>query len=310
MTAHHFQAFALALLLGTLTACSAQPSAPPAPGGWNAAHDFDEPAQRLIRAVEKRKTDEIQRLVRQEGIDPDRTFTANGMPLVAWPVLARDPEGLRLLLEAGADPNARQYAADGRPRNNAMVLAAREEDPRYLRMLLDHGGDPNTLSTNYEPLTYAAFLQNRWQNVQLLVQRGAHIDRSLSRDMSGTNSDVNLGFDSLMSWYSSLGDFDKVYWLLQQGGNPALRLNKPPGKQWDADRGRMPILESIFWLPVQPRMGQWQVKCQQFVLDKGLKRPPMPQFLRERRADFGLPVDEKAVPVPSAQTVPSPAPSR
>lgn len=308
MTVNDLRRLAFALLLAPLVACSAQPAAaPPAKGGWNAAADFDGPAQPLIRAVEKRRADEVRRLIRQEGINPNKTFTANGMPLVAWPILARDLEGLRLLLEAGADPNARQYQTDGRPRNNAMVLAAGEDDPRYLRMLLDHGGDPNALNSNYEPLTYVAFLLNRWENVQLLVQRGARIDQSLS---GAAGSDINLGFDSVMGWYSGLGDFDKVYWLLQQGGDPTLLLKKPPGKQWDAERGRMPIMESIFWLPVQPRMLEWQHKCQRFVLDKGWKRPPLPDFLRESRRDLGLPVEEKEVPLPPAQASPLSAPSR
>lgn len=113
---------------------------------------FDGEALRLAIAAEKGDSDTITRLVKEEGVDPDKTFTRrDGIPLVAWPLRTRSLEGLQALLEAGADPNARESKHMNGEMihfNNAMVYAAKMDDPRYLELLLKHGGNPNTRNIN------------------------------------------------------------------------------------------------------------------------------------------------------------------
>lgn len=280
--------FTACWVAASLTACRAAPSTESTASRLTAERHFEGKALELAKAVDRNDAAAIQRLIRQEGVDPDTIFTDQAMPLVAWPILNKNLTGLKLLLEAGADPNARRVDAKrpgGQQRNNAMVLAASEPDSRYLATLLDHGGDPNTHNSNGEALTHVAFLRNQWQNVQLLIERGANINEGLHD--SGN-------YNTVVSWYSKFGNFDKVYWLLQKQPDVMRTTATQPGS---ANPTRMPIVDDIYWLPVKPEMVEWQRKCQHWLRDHGIARPPMPIYLKERRAKLGLPSEEKDIPL-------------
>ncbi|SOD55300.1 ankyrin repeat domain-containing protein [Pseudoxanthomonas wuyuanensis] len=272
----------------TLTACWAQPSSESAAPRFTAERHFGGKALELAKAVDRSDAATIQRLIRQEGVDPNTIFTDQAMPMVAWPILNKNPTGLRLLLEAGADPNARRVDAQrktGKQRNNAMVLAAGEPDSRYLAMLLDHGGDPNTHNSNGEALTHVAYLRDQWQNVQLLIERGADINEGLYDTGS---------YNTVVSWYSKFGNFDKVHWLLQKQPDVTRTTPAPPGS---VNPTRMPIVDEIYWLPVKLEMVDWQRKCQHWLRDHGIERTPIPIYLKERREKLGLPSEEKDIPL-------------
>lgn len=304
------------LMLCALTACWAMPP----PGGdrlpWDPGDYFEGPALQLAVASDRRKAEQIRWMIHEKGINPDQLFDKGDMPLVAWPVFNENPEGLRLLLENGANPNARKHQPErkrGQYRNNAMVLAARSKNPIYLKLLLDHGGDPNTLNSNDESLLYVAYLRGQWQNVQLLVQRGARINDALYSTLNDKR-----GHNTVLNWYASLGNFDKAYWLLQHGADPALKIRASDEAKFATDRDRMPILEEIFWLPVKPHMAEWQRKCQMFALARGLKPPPMPDGIKFSRKGLGLPTEEKDIPLPTLEeakraqasaTTPNPPPA-
>jgi uncharacterized protein len=321
-------AFFFALCL-TLSSC-AVPS--PASNGnsrseFGAERQFEGKALALAIAAEQGNADAIRRLIRDEHVDPDRIFTKeDGLPLIAWPVYTRNADGLKALLDNGADPNARRPdfvdetlkfkdGSGGRRLlyNNAMVYAAQEENPIYLKLLLEHGGDPNTLNTNDEPLTFIAFIkQNQWQNVKLLIEHGAD-----------ANSDTVFP-GSPLDWYAGRGGFEQVYWLLQHGADPTKKAtgtmpaptdangkilpqkNLPPdGFAWIkyGDDGKpvyvdaMPIVENIYWHPGSPATLEWQRKCQHWLRDKGIGRPPMPDSMRKMRKAFKFPTEEKDIPL-------------
>ncbi len=101
-----------------------------------------------------------------------------------------------------------------------------------------------------------------------------------------------------MAWYARLGDFEEAYWLLQHGGDPTVKTTPPPEYTGSGNLEGWPILEAIHYLPVQPRGEEWQRKCQVWLREHGIARPPMPEFLRKDRATFGLPTDEKEIPLP------------
>ena len=231
-----------------------------------------------------------------EGVNPDTTFSEGAMPLLAWPILTESPEGLKAMLENGANPNARWPTPtvvnfkDGSGgsyyENNAMVMAAGWPDPQYLKLLLEHGGDPNTKNSNNESLLFQAWIKQRqWPNIQLLIEHGANINQS--------NGDDG-GYDTVISWYSDYSNFDKVYWLLQHGADPTLRAH---GK-FHPPEGSMVIAEDIYWLPAYPEMIPWQRKCQHWLRDHGIKRADkIPLRLRHHREGLGLPADEKDIPL-------------
>ncbi|KRA77265.1 hypothetical protein ASD78_04140 [Lysobacter sp. Root667] len=244
-------------------------------------------AQQLILAADAGRVDEVRRLMKQEGVNPDKIFSREGKaPLIAFLVMYEYPKALQVLLENGADPNARfptpkvtKYkdgSVDISYPNNAMVWAAKADDTIYLKLLLDHGGDPNTRNSNDETLLVQAFLWgNQWHNVKFLVERGA---------------DVNAKTQAkpFITEYAGPGGFESAYWLLQHGANPDNDSDDPESKT---------TINSIFWYPSKPDHVEWQRKCQRWLIERGYKRPPMPPYIKDMRKSFGYPTEEKDIPL-------------
>ena len=229
----------------------------------------------LAEAAARGDTTEVARLIRDAHANPN-AISAEGMPLLAWPVQTRNVDGTRALLANGADPNLTI------PRFGAtIVLVAQLEDPSWLRLFLDHGGDPDAHNADGEPLTRVAMLAGHWASVQLLIERGADVDAGVH----GNATRTALGF------YAGGGQFDKVYWLLEHGADPTLKLAQTPL----AERVGAPfILESIYWYPIDaakfPDGAQWQRKVQQWLRTHGITQlPPEPASLRKQRESMGLP---------------------
>jgi hypothetical protein len=265
------------LILGSV-GCDAL-SVPPADqkSAYGLSSFFPDPkAQALALAAEHGNAKEVRRLMKEEHVNPDVIFSKDGYPLLMWPIMTHNPEGLRAMLENGANPNvAKPYpperGASSAPTNhaNAMVWAAKQEDPIYLKLLLDHGGNPNTRNANNETLLLQAFLtQNKWQNVKLLVERGA--------DVNAESQGVPIILD-----YAGRGGFEQTYWLIQHGA----KFNDEA------------VIEAIFWHPGNPDDPTWQRKCQQWLLQHGYKRPPLPENYRSMRKAFGFPYEEKDIPL-------------
>src|SRR5574344_366083 len=208
----------LLLLASVLGACDAISTA----RSPHFAHRYYQgPALQLAIAAEHGDVRRVQRLMKDKGVNPDTVFGGSDRyPLVAWPLMSRNLEGLRALLENGADPNARypEPKSYGKERiyyyNNAMVYAAKIEDPRFLELLLEYGGNPDTRNSNNETLLFTAFISgNLWKNVQTLVEHGADINAE------------NFGAaDIVISWYSGRGGFNQAWWLIQHGADPTLTI--------------------------------------------------------------------------------------
>ena len=250
---------------------------------------FPDPrAQALAIAAERGDAAEVRRLMQDEGVNPDGIFGGyyGGMPLLAWPIYSRSPDGLRAMLAAGADPNAKKSfeSRNGGMRfhGNAMVWAAEQEDPVYLGILLDHGGDPNTRNANDESLLFHAFIkQNQWQNVQALIERGADI-----------NAEASAG-RTILRVYTSRGGFMMAHWLLERGADPTLDYSyRKPVRNPDSH-----VIEAIYWHPGDPDDPTWQRKCQQWLLERGHERPPMPEHYRRMRERLGFPHEEARIPL-------------
>ena len=227
--------------------------------------------------------------MQDEGVDPDVIFWGRngGTPMLAWPIYRGNPDGLRAMLENGADPNvAKAYQTQDRGiRNNAnaMVWAAEQDDPVYLQILLDHGGDPDTRNANNEALLFHAFIkQNKWRNVRVLVERGADIDAQVSPG------------STIVSKYAVRGGFEMTHWLLARGADPTLDYSySQPVRSTDSHTVR-----AIFWHPGNPEDPSWQIACQRWLLARGIARPPMPEQYRRMRQTFGFPHEEDRIPLP------------
>ena len=274
-----------------LSACVlAVPSPDTAGERTAAARAFQERrAQALAVAAATGDADAVRRLMQDEGVDPDVIFWGRngGTPMLAWPIYRGNPDGLRAMLENGADPNvAKAYQTQDRGiRNNAnaMVWAAEQDDPVYLQILLDHGGDPDTRNANNEALLFHAFIkQNKWRNVRVLVERGADIDAQVSPG------------STIVSKYAVRGGFEMTHWLLERGADPTLDYSySQPVRSTDSH-----TIRAIFWHPGNPDDPSWQIACQRWLLARGIARPPMPEQYRRMRQTFGFPHEEDRIPLP------------
>ncbi|MCC5047726.1 ankyrin repeat domain-containing protein [Xanthomonas campestris] len=279
---HCFIRFCCVVLLA-ITGCS-----PAAQSRYAPERNFSDPkALALALAAEQGDAEEVRRLMKVEGVNPDRIFSKDGHPLLFWPIFTHNPTGLKAMLENGADPNvAKPYPPEpGRNQtnvSNAMVWAAEQDDPIYLKLLLDHGGNPNTRNANNESLLFHAFIkQNKWDNIKILVERGADV-----------NAVAGMG-NSITAAYAIRGGFDFVYWLLQHGADPTIEFayGNPVHLK---DSG---IIEAIFWHPGNSKDPQWQRQCQQWLLKRGYDRPPLPENYRSMRKAFHFPTEEKDIPL-------------
>ncbi|WP_407472867.1 ankyrin repeat domain-containing protein [Xanthomonas campestris pv. raphani] len=281
-SSHCFIRFCCVVLLA-ITGCS-----PAAQSRYSPERNFSDPrALALALATEQGDAEEVRRLMAVEGVNPDTIFSKDGHPLLFWPIFTHNPTGLKAMLDNGADPNvAKPYPPEpGRNQtnvSNAMVWAAEQDDPIYLKLLLDHGGNPNTRNANNESLLFHAFIkQNKWDNIKILVERGADI-----------NAVAGMG-NSITAAYAIRGGFDFVYWLLQHGADPTIEFayGNPVHLK---DSG---IIEAIFWHPGNPKDPQWQRQCQQWLLKRGYDRPPLPENYRSMRKAFHFPTEEKEIPL-------------
>jgi uncharacterized protein len=285
----------LPLLLLTLTGCLQASPAQKSQHTRSLERWFPDPgAQALAVAAELGDAAEVRRLMKDEGVNPDKHFSPEGMPLVAWPIYTKNPAGLKAMLENGADPNAAKnypLPPDRTPRNydNALVRAAKEEDSVYLKLLLDHNGNPDTRNVNNESLLFQAMIWgNQSQNVMLLVERGADVNKP------------HAGMAApILEHYATRGAFKTTLWLMEHGADPRLEyhggLAKPPFSMQKDSR----TIEAIFWMPTKDQAFEWQTKCQHWLMSHGYQRPPMPEQHRKTRADFGFPTEEKDIPLPN-----------
>ncbi|MEB1549277.1 ankyrin repeat domain-containing protein [Xanthomonas campestris pv. campestris] len=279
---HCFIRFCCVVLLA-ITGCS-----PAAQSRYAPERNFTDPkALALALAAEQGDAEEVRRLIKVEGVNPDTIFSKDGHPLLFWPIFTHSPAGLKAMLENGADPNvAKPYPPEpGRNQtnvSNAMVWAAEQDDPIYLKLLLDHGGNPNTRNANNETLLFHALIkQDKWPNIQLLVERGADVNALAG--MGGT----------LIDTYAIGGAFEQVHWLLERKADPTLVFNRGvPMHRMDSG-----AIEAIFWHPGNPKDPRWQRECQQWLLTHGYKRPAMPEHYKRMRKAFNFPSEEKEIPL-------------
>jgi len=284
-----FARWLLIVLLGGigLGACAVPP--PPAEQPFDAVDHFRGKALALAQAVDRKDAATVHHLIKDEGVNPDTIFDQANMPMVAWPVINGNLEGLRLLLDNGANPNARKSAPPGKRgkagEDNALVFAAGLPDQRFLKLLLDRGGDPDTMNSNDEQLTYTATLHHLWPNVQLLIERGADIEQPLyTRD----------GYDTVLNWYTQYGDFEQAYWLLEHGADPTRKMKADPGTY---NYGRMPMVEDIYYAPVRQDGIAWQRRCQHWLRDHGIPRTDEMGAWKAYRKKLGVPSEPRDIPL-------------
>ncbi len=152
----------------------------------------------LANAACKGNTAKIAQLV-HSGAQVNARGKADISPLI-WAMTCHNYDGIRALLENGADPNQpMEYG------QTPVWLAAGGSDPKILPILLDHGGDPNAFCAQCQGTSALenAIDYKRTANMELLVKRGANVNF--------------VGALSPGERAVAAGRFDYVIYLLQHG---------------------------------------------------------------------------------------------
>ena len=153
----------------------------------------------LVEAVLRHNINEIKYQI-DKGVDINSTGN-EGMTPIIFSVLNQDEEGIRLLVQNGADPLMLVPNT-----GSALLIACRTEDTTALKTLIHAGVDINT-KINKEPLTFVAARADNLPAIQILIQKGIHVD---ARDGSGNT----LLIESIV-----VNDIDLADWLIQRHAN-------------------------------------------------------------------------------------------
>lgn len=161
----------VALLVGLVWLVGAGLTAFGAQAAAEHYYDGGDPAElALAHAVAAGDAPRIARLV-SAGADPDAVGT-DYITMAQWAIEAHSPDGLRALLAAGALRDRL-----GRAGRAPLHDAARLDDPRYVKILLDAGADPDvrTARPRTTPLREAC-LASAPATLQALEAGGANLD--------------------------------------------------------------------------------------------------------------------------------------
>ncbi|MGD2179914.1 ankyrin repeat domain-containing protein [Lusitaniella coriacea] len=131
--------------------------------------DWDENVP-LVAAVYRENLEIIQKLIAAEANpdQPDLDVEVNACP-VGMAIKQNRADLVRLLLDAGADPNGGDMEETG------LAIAVRKDNLPILRMLLEAGADPNADMEDYERVIMEAAWYGRLEMVKLLVEYGAEV---------------------------------------------------------------------------------------------------------------------------------------
>ena len=143
----------------------------------------DARAAELAAAAAQGDREHVRTLVRG-GADANAHGDQGVTPL-QFALMSQNLDGMRALLDAGADPNRPGGDANARHGQTQATPLAGATGPRtdaQLRMLLDAGADPNLADrTGNTPLHQAAMI-NAGEHVLLLLEKGASPNAKNAQD--------------------------------------------------------------------------------------------------------------------------------
>lgn len=132
----------------------------------------------FVTAVGQGDLESAQRLL--EGGAAVDAVGSEGMTALYWTIIKQNMPGFRFLLEHGADPGTvtRWLNAEGQEQwGSTLGLAAILKNSSYLRALLNAGADPNQIiNESQQTAVYHALLHRQYDNVLLLIEKGADIN--------------------------------------------------------------------------------------------------------------------------------------
>lgn len=147
---------------------------------------FKEVAWGLAQAVAIEDTVKMKKILRRGKVKVDVREGKFGMTLLIWAMSEKKYHSAEILLRYGSNPNLQDYN-DGK--TSAIIVAANNfESSEFLKLALRYGGDPNNEIVsnvrvlNQTPLVAAAM--TNLENVKLLIEAGAEIDKGVEKKQS------------------------------------------------------------------------------------------------------------------------------
>jgi uncharacterized protein len=211
----------------------------------------------LAEAANQGKIDGIRRSIK-EGVNVNTVGKDGVTPLLFVLSNSHNKDGMKALLNAGADPN--YMAPNG---GCAVILAAGAEDIEILQIMLDGGGNPNLRNKDGEPSTFTAIRQHRWNNLMLLLDRGADINAA------------NSTGDTALHQLADLGFWEQVGKLIERGANYNATTSIGGTVAWRLYR--------THYAPGAPEYN-WAQKVKNMLVARGVHFPPLsPKENREKR---------------------------
>jgi uncharacterized protein len=230
----------------------------------------DQAAIELLLAVRGGDLDEIGRLLAERPelatarLAGRRGGSGTSLHLVAdWPgYFPNAPEAARLLLDAGADPNALTTARDsptpGPGSETPLHYAASSDDVDVAEALIDGGADLNTPDGSIGTPLENAVGYACWHVARLLVARGARVDKAWVAAAMGMQGrlDELLGSEpesetvSQAFWHAcGAGQRRTAEYLLGRGADLAWEPDYAYGTALDAAAGTGTRQENVItWL--------------------------------------------------------------
>jgi hypothetical protein len=167
------------------------------------ANGFSDATLLLLAARQLRQTPqqhEVLRVLLEAGANPNKGGQYELPLAIAIQESGKaGPEPVKLLLDAGANPNL--TTSFGEP--VWFAATGQSSTPETLTLLLDRGADVNAMGRNESTALFAAAAARNWKAALLLLQRGA--DWRRGRSVNG------LPFRSLIGSYVGAESGDSAY---------------------------------------------------------------------------------------------------
>ncbi len=208
--------------------------------GANVNHALPEGETILMTAARTGNVDVLRALLKHDA----RVETRDGFygeTALIWATAADHAEAVRVLLDAGADRNARSASAEFARRNagltrlslgqwTPLMYAARENAMNAGRVLLDRGADVNLTDPDGATALVLAIINYHYDFAAMLLDRGADPNLSDTTGMGALYAAVDINTLPWMFGRPEIAQPSKItavrliQMLLDHGANPNARL--------------------------------------------------------------------------------------
>ncbi|WP_121576576.1 ankyrin repeat domain-containing protein [Brenneria alni] len=154
-----------------------------------------------------------------QGLDLNIQGKEGVTPLLWLVYETQNKKAVKLALKLGADPNYKDGSGD-----SIVNRVSGVRDPDWLRIVLDAGGDPNSIGRLDQPAIFSAINEERWADIKLLVERGANVNLTDGQKTNSAHYAAYLNQYDIVYWLIEHGAHVDTY--SATGGSLAWRVHE------------------------------------------------------------------------------------